>query len=51
MSLSKLLSDRRIWLLAGVVAAFGLLRWSGLGSYLSLDALQTHRAALTAFVA
>ena len=51
MKLSKILADRRIWLLAGALVAFGLLRWSGLGSYLSLDALRTHRAVLTDFVA
>lgn len=50
MSPAKLLSDRRLWLVAGALAAFGLLRWSGLGSYLSLEALSTHRVALTSFV-
>lgn len=50
MTLSKLLSDKRVWLVAGALAAFALLRWSGLGSYLSLDTLKTHRETLTAFV-
>lgn len=50
MSLAKLLTDRRVWLVAGVLAAFAVLRWSGLGSYLSLDTLKMHREALTAFV-
>ena len=51
MQISKILADRRVWLLAGALAAFGLIKWFGLGSYLSLDALKTHRAVLTAFVA
>jgi uncharacterized membrane protein YdjX (TVP38/TMEM64 family) len=50
VSLAKLLTDRRVWLVAGVLAAFAVLRWSGLGSYLSLDTLKMHREALTAFV-
>ncbi len=50
MSLTKLLADRRLWLVAGALTGFGLLHWSGLGSYLSLDSLKTHRVALTAFV-
>jgi uncharacterized membrane protein YdjX (TVP38/TMEM64 family) len=43
--------DRRLWLLAGAAAAFAVLRWSGLGGYLSLDTLKTHRETLTALVA
>jgi uncharacterized membrane protein YdjX (TVP38/TMEM64 family) len=50
MTLSKLISDRRVWLVLGAIAAFGLIRWSGLGSYLSLDTLKTHRETLTTFV-
>jgi uncharacterized membrane protein YdjX (TVP38/TMEM64 family) len=50
MTVSKLMNDRRLWLVAGALAAFALLRWSGLGSYLSLDTLKTHRETLTAFV-
>lgn len=50
MSISKLLSDKRLWLVVGVVIVFGLLRWSGLASYLSLDTLKTHRVALTTWV-
>ena len=50
MTLSKLVHDRRLWLVAGALGAFALLRWSGLGSYLSLDTLKTHRETLTAYV-
>lgn len=50
MTLPKLVADKRLWLLAAALVAFGLLRWSGLASYLSLDTLKTHRVALTAWV-
>ena len=50
MNLSKIIADRRLWLLVVVIAAFALLRWSGLASYLSLDTLKTHREALTTWV-
>jgi uncharacterized membrane protein YdjX (TVP38/TMEM64 family) len=50
MSISGLLKDRRLWLVLAALAAFGLLRWSGLGSYLSLDTLRTHREALVGWV-
>ncbi|MBM3478177.1 MAG: TVP38/TMEM64 family protein [Alphaproteobacteria bacterium] len=32
------------------LAAFGIVRWSGLGDVLSLDTLRTHREALAAWV-
>jgi uncharacterized membrane protein YdjX (TVP38/TMEM64 family) len=50
MTLSKLFMDRRLWLVVAVVAAFALLRWSGLTTYLSLDTLKTHRETLTTLV-
>ncbi len=50
MSLSSLLKDRRLWLVLAALVAFGLLRWSGLANYLSLDTLKTHRGALTGWV-
>jgi uncharacterized membrane protein YdjX (TVP38/TMEM64 family) len=50
MTFSKIVADKRLWLLLGAFAAFGLLRWSGLGSYLSLDTLKAHRSELTALV-
>lgn len=50
MTLSKLTTDRRLRLVIGALVAFGLLHWSGLASYLSLDTLKTHRVALTAWV-
>lgn len=51
MTVSKLIADKRLWLVAGALVLFGLLRWSGLASYLSLDTLKTHREALTTWVA
>jgi uncharacterized membrane protein YdjX (TVP38/TMEM64 family) len=51
MTLTSILSDRRLWLVAGAIVAFALLRWSGLAGYLSLDTLKTHREALTGWVA
>jgi uncharacterized membrane protein YdjX (TVP38/TMEM64 family) len=48
--MSRLLADRRIWLLAGVIAVFLVLRWSGVTSYLSLEALREHRDTLTGWV-
>lgn len=50
MTLQSLLKDKRVWLAAAVIAAFAALRYSGLGEYLSLDTLKTHRAELVAFV-
>lgn len=51
MSLTTLLRDRRVWIALAVVLLFVLLRWSGLADYLTLDALRTHREALTGWVA
>jgi uncharacterized membrane protein YdjX (TVP38/TMEM64 family) len=50
MNPTKLLTDKRVWLIAGALVAFAVLRWSGLASYLSLDTLKTHRVALTGWV-
>lgn len=50
MTWSKIFTDKRLWLVAAALAAFALVRWSGLASYLSLETLKTHRVALTAWV-
>lgn len=50
MRLSRLIADRRLWLVLAALAAFGIVRWSGLGDVLSLDTLRTHREALAAWV-
>jgi len=50
MKLQSILKDKRVWLVAAAIAAFAALRYSGLGEYLSLDTLKTHRAELVAFV-
>lgn len=50
MSMTRILSDRRLWLVLIAVALFFAIRQTGLASYLSLDTLQTHREALTGWV-
>ncbi len=50
MPVSRLLKDRRLWLVLAALAAFFLARWSGLAGYLSLETLRTHREALTLWV-
>jgi uncharacterized membrane protein YdjX (TVP38/TMEM64 family) len=50
MSLSFLLRDRRIWLVAGALALILAVRASGLGEMLSLETLRVHRGALVAWV-
>jgi uncharacterized membrane protein YdjX (TVP38/TMEM64 family) len=50
MFIASLLKDRRLWLVLAALALFLLVRQTGLASYLSLDALKTHRGALAAFV-
>jgi uncharacterized membrane protein YdjX (TVP38/TMEM64 family) len=50
MKLHSILKDKRVWLAAAALAAIAALRHSGLGEYLSLDTLRTHRAELIAFV-
>jgi uncharacterized membrane protein YdjX (TVP38/TMEM64 family) len=51
MTLSSILRGRRVWIVAGVVAALVALRATGLADHLSLDTLARHREALSAFVA
>lgn len=50
MMLARLLRDRRLWIVAGAMILFLLLRWSGLTAYLSLDTLRIHRVTLTTWV-
>jgi len=47
----KLLRDRRVWIVLGVVVLLAALRLTGLGDLLSLEALARHREALVGFVA
>lgn len=49
--MTRILTDRRLWLLLAAVALFLAVRQTGLASYLSLDTLKTHRETLTAWVA
>jgi uncharacterized membrane protein YdjX (TVP38/TMEM64 family) len=51
MTMTRILTDRRLWLLLAAVALFLAVRQTGLASYLSLDTLKTHRETLTAWVA
>ncbi|MGL4242444.1 MAG: TVP38/TMEM64 family protein [Beijerinckiaceae bacterium] len=51
MTIASYLKDRRLWLALAALALFVIVRQTGLASYLSLEALRTHRGALTAFVA
>lgn len=48
--ITRILTDRRLWLGLAAVALFIVIRQTGLASYLSLDTLKTHREALTAWV-
>lgn len=50
MDLSKLIQNRRVWLVAGAAGLFGVLQWSGLSGYLSLYTLKAHRETLATFV-
>jgi uncharacterized membrane protein YdjX (TVP38/TMEM64 family) len=50
MSLTNILKDRRVWLVLVALAAFALLRWSGVAGFLSLDTLKTHRETLAGWV-
>lgn len=47
----RFLRDRRLWLALAAVGVVVLLRFTGLGEFLSLETLARHRAALTGFVA
>lgn len=51
MTPATILKDRRLWLLVAALCLVVGARWSGLGDYLSIDTLRTHRGALTAWVA
>jgi uncharacterized membrane protein YdjX (TVP38/TMEM64 family) len=51
MTFSRMLRDRRVWIVLGVVGAVALLRATGVTEQLSLATLATHREALVAFVA
>ena len=51
MSLQSLLKDRRVWLALAAAALFVIVRQTGLGEYLSLETLRTHRGTLTNWVA
>lgn len=51
MSVQTLLKDRRVWLALAAVTLFVMFRQTGLGEYLSLETLRTHRGTLTAWVA
>jgi len=48
--ITRILTDRRLWLGLAAVALFIVIRQTGLASYLSLDTLKTHREGLTAWV-
>jgi uncharacterized membrane protein YdjX (TVP38/TMEM64 family) len=50
MRFSRLIADRRLWLVLTALAALGAIRWSGLGDVLSLDTLRTHRETLAGWV-
>ncbi len=45
-----MIRDRRLWLAAAVALVLAL-RWAGVGDWLTLDTLRTHRGALTGWVA
>lgn len=47
----RLLRDRRVWIVLGIVVAILALRLTGLGDLLSLDTLARHQEALAGFVA
>ncbi len=48
--ITRILTDRRLWLGLAAIALFFVIRQTGLGGYLSLDTLKTHRETLTAWV-
>ena len=51
MTFSRMLRDRRVWIVLAVVGAVVLLRATGAAQQVSLITLATHRDALAAFVA
>ncbi len=50
MTFAALLRNHRLWVIIAALSVFLALQWSGLTSYLSLDALRAHREALTDWV-
>lgn len=46
----RFLTDRRLWLVLGAVAALAAIQLSGLGRFLSLETLRQHRETLTGWV-
>jgi uncharacterized membrane protein YdjX (TVP38/TMEM64 family) len=48
--MTRILTDRRLWIALVAIGLFFAVRQSGLASYLSLDTLKTHRVALTSWV-
>jgi uncharacterized membrane protein YdjX (TVP38/TMEM64 family) len=51
MTVNRIIRDRRLWIVLGVVALLAGLRATGLSDHLSLATLATHREALVGFVA
>jgi uncharacterized membrane protein YdjX (TVP38/TMEM64 family) len=51
MRFSRIFADRRVWIALFAIAALAALHLSGLGQYLSLETIKTHRESLTEFVA
>ena len=51
MTFARLLRDRRVWIVLGVLGLLVALRATGLADHLSLATLAAHREALGAFVA
>jgi len=50
MAFARVLRDRRLWIVLGVLGLLVALRATGLSDHLSLATLATHREALVAFV-
>lgn len=51
MSITRILRDRRTWIVLAILAGILALRASGLADHLSLDTLARHRESLTGLVA
>ncbi|MGK7866080.1 TVP38/TMEM64 family protein [Falsiroseomonas sp. E2-1-a20] len=51
MTLSRILGDRRLWILLAVIGVILAIRATGLSGHLSLDTLAAHRETLVALVA
>lgn len=47
---TRWLRDKRLWMVAGLIAVFAAIRLTGLADLLTLDLLRTHRATLTGWV-